>query len=126
MPLKSIGGGDVRFSAVTKTGQEGVYCWGMVKDGSGRWQRVWQKTRGLNNIGMLVRSWGKFTYIDPYTFTIDDGSDIRIKCTVPEGVILQPSWAYVCVTGIIACERPGTELKPVLRLSGQADLTPIL
>jgi len=80
---------------------------------------------GLSNIGLLVRTCGRFTRVDQSTFTIDDGSRATVKCVVPAGVILDPSWQYVCVTGISTCEKVGDELCRLLRVRGQADIAAI-
>ena len=55
---------------------------------------------GLNNIGLLIKTWGKYHWIDDTTFEINDGAGLNIKCTVPSGTFLSSSWQYVAVTGI--------------------------
>lgn len=77
---------------------------------------------GLNNIGLLVRTCGKYTYVDEHTFTIDDGSGVNVKCVVPSGVIIDPGWSYVSVTGISSCEKIGAELRSMLRVREQGDI----
>jgi hypothetical protein len=105
---RSIGGGDY-IDPVTRWGQQGVA--GGV---------------GLNNIGLLVRVSGAFRYVDAQTFLIDDGSPSAVKCVVPGGVVLDPAWRSVTVTGISSCEKIGATLSRVLRLRSQADIIPHL
>ena len=77
---------------------------------------------GLNNIGLLVRTWGRIVERDPSWFKIDDGSGVNVKCLVPSGVTIDPGWTYVGVTGISSCEMVGAELHSLLRVRGQSDL----
>ena len=76
---------------------------------------------GVNNIGALVRCWGKFTYLDNHTFNIDDGR-FTTKCMAPSGVSLDRNWKNVLVTGISACERIGTEIRRLVRIRTQSDI----
>jgi len=104
MPIKHLGGADWLYPQ-TGAGQKGVTggC-------------------GLNNIGMLVRVAGKFGYIDPSTFTVDDGSGEPVKCVVPAGVTISQSWTNVGVTGICTCEKSGGVTKPVILLRRRIDI----
>lgn len=54
----------------------------------------------LNNIGLLIKIWGRFEKLDATTFTLDDGAGQYVKCTVPAGTFLNSSWQMVAVTGI--------------------------
>ena len=65
MNNKSIGGGDWMYDPILGYGQKSI-----------------TGASGLNNIGLLVKTWGKVTSVDPVTppakpawFTIDDGSE---------------------------------------------------
>lgn len=69
-------------------------------------------SRGLNNIGLLVRTWGKYQKLDDITFSVDDGSGLFIKCTVPSGTFLYSDWEYVCVTGISSMYRFNSTIFP--------------
>ncbi len=63
MPIRSLGGADFRRNpGEPSAGQRGV-----------------AGAAGLNNIGLLVKTWGKVTQIHPYGdyFYVNDGSDIR-------------------------------------------------
>lgn len=97
MPLRALGGSDF-----------GIQSW--ITGGV-----------GLNNIGLLVRTWGRFGYVDRSTFTIDDGSG-PVKCVVSAGVMISPNWQFVVVTGISSCERVGDEIQRLLRVRGQDDI----
>jgi len=123
MPNRSIGGGNFFTQPGQSVGQKGV------KDGT-----------GLNNIGMLVRTWGKVKSVDQTakSFVIDDGSGRLIKCIAPRdtqadepnnGSVPDPSFtppaqdSFVIVTGISSCESNGQdELVSVLRLRNALDL----
>ncbi|MGB9619376.1 MAG: hypothetical protein ACPL7K_03065, partial [Armatimonadota bacterium] len=80
---RSIGGGDFGKPA-DGTGQQGPT--GGV---------------GLNNVGLLIRTWGRIVEREPGLlpswFVIDDGSGANVKCLVPEGVPVDPSLLYVAV-----------------------------
>lgn len=119
---RTLGGGD--FGQ-----QEGV--WGLIsqKDEFGKPRIVWEKAKGVNNIGLLVTAWGKYVYVDSSTFTIDDGSSLHVKCIVPAGVTLDQSWKYLRVTGISSCEKvhfnDHDELHAIIRVRSQADIVPL-
>lgn len=77
-------------------------------------------TRGAGNVGLLVKIWGKYTYINSSTFTVDDGSGTPITCTVPSGVTLDPDWEMVTVTGISSLSQGGSSL---LLVRSQSDIS---
>lgn len=84
---------------------------------------------GLNNIGLLVRTWGKVTGVEnveppalPTWFTIDDGSGINLKCKLPEGVTAPDVNAFVQVKGISSCERVGADLHRLLLVRRDEDI----
>ncbi len=103
-----VGGGDWHYNPVSGVGQQGV-TGGL----------------GLNNIGLLVRTCGAFAYVNAETVTIDDGSGVAVKCVVPAGVVIDPEWDYVTVTGISSCEKVGEELHRLIRVRGQDDIVPM-
>ena len=105
MPARSNGGGDI-LDSVTGFGQRGI------TGGS-----------GLNNIGLLVRTWGRVASIGPDYFTIDDGSDVIVKCVVPAGVTLPAQGTDVSVTGISSCEKVQDDLHRLLLIRDQNDIT---
>ena len=118
----SVGGG-------TQGLQGGVWGWTYILDDFGRPVRVWDQVKGLNNIGLLITTCGRVTCIEeveepsqPTWFTIDDGSGINLKCILPQGVTLDPSWQQVRVTGISSCDRVGEELRAVVKVRRQGDI----
>ena len=112
MPNRSLGGGDWQYDGGTGKGQKGV------KDGS-----------GLNNIGLLVTTWGDVVEIEEVTppalptwFRIDDGSGVTVKYVVPSDVTIEDDWEYVVVTGVSSCEKVGDDLQRVLRVRDESDI----
>jgi hypothetical protein len=109
MANRALGGGDWEYDPLTGAGQRGV---------SGGC--------GLNNIGLLVRAWGRVAEIEQVTpatwFRIGDGSGVNVKCVVPSGVTIDPGWQHVCVTGVSSCEQVGGELRRLLRVRTQGDI----
>ncbi|MBI2842891.1 MAG: PQQ-dependent sugar dehydrogenase [Armatimonadetes bacterium] len=101
-----LGGTDWLYDTSTGAGQRGV--------ASGV---------GLNNIGLLVRSWGKVTPIDPQTFMINDGSDVPVKCILPAGVTFDPGWTYVAATGAMSCENVAGQLQRVILVRQSSDVS---
>lgn len=77
---------------------------------------------GLNNIGTLVRCSGAFTKIDESMFAIDDGFGTPVTCVVPAGVVLDPGWSYVVVTGISSCLEDAGSLRRLIRVRDQNDI----
>ncbi|MCX6344450.1 MAG: right-handed parallel beta-helix repeat-containing protein [Armatimonadetes bacterium] len=110
----SLGGGTFGL-------QDGVWGWEYVKK-----ERVFQMANGLNNIGLLIKTWGKVIERDANSpamwFKIDDGSLNPVKCILPDGVTLAPAVSYVAVTGISSCENIGGNLHRLLRVRTQSDI----
>jgi hypothetical protein len=94
---------------------------------------------GLNNIGLLIRTWGKVTYVDDIDpvgefFYIDDGSGlldgsgyvgIRVSCTnlLPPNEITPPVLGeYTAVTGISSTIVISDLVRPLLRPRDQNDV----
>ncbi|MCX6375158.1 MAG: hypothetical protein NTU88_03815 [Armatimonadetes bacterium] len=81
---------------------------------------------GVNNIGLLVTTWGKVKEIEPGEnptwFKIDDGSGIVLKVSVPSTVTINLSWQYVFVTGISSVEVNGGIVSRLLRVRMQTDI----
>jgi len=100
-----LGGAGWRYDPATGAGQGGVT--GGV---------------GLNNIGLLVRSWGKVTPIDSQNFAINDGSGVPVKCVLPPGVTFNPAWTYVAVTGAMSCENVSGQIQRVILVRQSSDV----
>ncbi len=79
---------------------------------------------GLNNIGLLVTTWGKVSEADAYEgcFRINDGFGASTKCIVPEGTAVPEVGDWVGVTGISSCENAGGQVHRLIRLRGQSDI----
>lgn len=96
MTNRNLGGGDSHYNPLTGAGQQGV-------DGG----------FGLNNIGLLVKVYGRVMSEQPSFFVLDDGSAVEVK-------VMWPDYAadpedYVIVTGISSCEKVGGVVKRVVR-----------
>ncbi len=120
MNNRSLGGGN--FACITGTsapGQIGIFG-----------------ASGFNNIGVLVRTWGKVTALDPSVppqwFTIDDGSGVLPTVAYPPYGYSVGN--YACITGISSCEidndgntvrvlRPQPLTCTINQASGQSDPT---
>lgn len=108
MANKSVGGGD--FSRNTPGVTGGV---------------------GLRNMGLLIRSWGKVTYVGDGTedfFYIDDGSRLddgsgHVGLRVKSRHLMKPALgSFVAVTGISSCQTLGSRIIPVIKARGQVDI----
>ncbi len=71
--------------------------WNVIGTGG---QKGTTSSIGLNNVGLLVNTWGAYQQVNATTFTVDDGAGLNIQCTVPTGTFLYSGWQYVAVTGI--------------------------
>ena len=51
---------------------------------------------GLNNTGLLVKVWGRLTYVDDYypIYYIDDGSNVTADWGIPGVKVYDPYWLY--------------------------------
>jgi chitodextrinase len=78
---------------------------------------------GLNNIGLLVRLWGQFIYVDASSFLLDDGGGTPVKCIVPPDVTIDPGWQYVGVTGISSCYKSGDDIIRLLKVRDASDIS---
>ena len=111
MSLLALGGGPWGYNESTGAGQQGI-----------------TGALGLNNIGLLITTWGKVTEIDTAVparwLKINDGSCVNVKCAVPADVTIDPNWRYVTVTGISSCEKPDDSLLRLVRVRKLADIVP--
>ena len=133
MTCMTVAGGPVSRAFIadgipyTVTIQPGVGGWGYIVGTGGELERIWMPSSDLSNIGLLVRAFGKIKSVDEATnsFVVDDGSDVNVRCVLPEQVSLDPSWIYVSITGVASCELVGQELKRVIRVRTQSDIRPL-
>ncbi|HOP80659.1 MAG TPA: hypothetical protein PLZ21_08870, partial [Armatimonadota bacterium] len=83
--------------------------------------------KGINNIGLLVRTWGKIKQFDPADqptwFVIDDGSGSDVRCEVPSGVSVYRNWSCVAVTGIIRPYKVGSDYIRRISIRNSDDIT---
>ena len=79
---------------------------------------------GTNNIGLLVRTWGKVLESGTGYFIISDGSTTGLKVTVPTDVSPSGTNQYAIVTGISSVESNGGVVTRLLRARKQADIVP--
>ena len=111
---RDIGGGDWKYNSSTKAGQVGVKEYRLVKTGS-TWTPTLLSVGGMNNIGLLVVTTGRVTYVGTGFFYIDDGSGLmdadnlsagykglRINGTVPVEAGVDPIGKLVRVTGSVS------------------------
>jgi len=54
---------------------------------------------GTNNIGLLIKAWGRVTYINSTSFYLDDGSGVTLKVVVPSTGDMPANGSYAVVTG---------------------------
>jgi len=83
MRNSAVCGSDWQFDSDTHTGQKGG-----------------TSLFGLNNIGLLIKTWGSFTKTTDTTFVLNDGSGFPITCLVEPPLSLSSSWQYASVTGV--------------------------
>ena len=108
MANKCVAGGNWAYAESTGAGQQGV------------------RPSGLNNIGLLITTWGSVVGSSSNTFTISDGGGAPITCSLPPGMAFNPDWQYVCVTGICSCQQSGSTLSTLVRVRQASDITAIL
>jgi hypothetical protein len=104
-----IGGGDLGYSiGPPPVGQQGILG-----------------KAGLNNIGLLVKTWGTVTGIDqsptPLYFSVTDGYDV-LQVDLATGATLPAEGDYVSVIGISSCYADGDYLRSRIRLRSAVDL----
>ncbi len=137
---KSLGGGAFMYDLLTGVGQRATQAYQWIKQGSNFVRsQVPIDVPGLNNIGLLVRTWGKVVWSDPdtSTFYLDSSGgfdDYRFPDPAnnqPPGVrVTMPSWgmpvpsvgSIVSVTGISTCYTEGGYVFRKLRARSEADV----
>jgi hypothetical protein len=80
---------------------------------------------GLNNIGLLIKTWGTVKSTGDGFFTINDGSipeGLKIYGSVPVAVGENPVGKIVSVVGISSCEKPDMDVLPVVRTRNTNDV----
>jgi len=121
---RALGGTDWNHTPGGSGGQCGV------KDG-------W----GLNNIGLLVRCWGRVTYSEPGSPVVyvddgaglEDGNDLGpggtsvrgVRVVLPDGVSPPQQGGLVRIVGISSIETVAGERVRVLRVRNESDVAPV-
>ena len=86
---------------------------------------------GTNNIGLLVRVWGKVTAVGDGCFYVNDGSagddgnpDVKgVKVLVPAGLTELPDpGERVTVTGVVSCYESGGHVFRQIRVWRESDI----
>lgn len=101
--LKALGGASL-YDSATGWGQQGVV--GGI---------------GPNNIGLLVRCSDMFSAGGTSWFYVGEGA-ATVLVTVPAGVVLNPTWQHVSVTGLSSCIRGASGLERLIRVREQDDI----
>lgn len=81
---------------------------------------------GTNNIGLLVRIYGKALMSSTGDFYLDDGSGVGLRVVKPAGSSIPQDGDFVVVTGISSCESMGGSLSRLLKAVGEAQVVPVL
>lgn len=108
-----VGGSDWDYDPVTGAGQKGI------KD-----------SVDLNNIGLLVCTAGKVTYVGGNFFYVDDGSKAQDNTTyrglkvLASGLTLPPVNKFVIIRGIASCSKSGGDLYRLLRATSVTVINP--
>lgn len=85
------------------------------------------KAVGLNNVGLLVKTWGRVKSVTSGTysyFVIDDGSKSPVKVIPPSGTRLPAVGAVAVVTGISCIDSDGKgSLSRAIRIRKESDIS---
>lgn len=122
--------------SVTQSGTGDIYPLGMANKtiGGGPFgtQAGVLGGKGLNNIGLLVMTFGTVTYAEYNYFYINDGSNLRdgsehvgikVYGNVPVENGEDPVGKFVSVVGVSSCEQMGSSIVRVIRTREPADIT---
>lgn len=100
-----LGGGPWFHDTLTGAGQAGV---------SGG--------TGLNNVGLLVSTFGTVTRVESGWFEVSDGSEGKAKVYPNLGDALPSLWDFVKVTGVASLKREGENLTRALKVRQTGDI----
>lgn len=104
MASTQLGGGDFMVGSDPARGQKGV-----------------TGGAGVNNVGLLVRTWGYVANSGADGFELDGGygGPVKVKAV---GLSLPTNGVFAVVTGLVSLERSGEDLVPFLRARMQSDI----
>ena len=78
---------------------------------------------GVNTVGLLVRVAGTVLEASATELVLTSGAGAdRLKVLLPQGSAAYKPGDFLKITGIIACEKTGGSLNPVVRVRRQADI----
>lgn len=77
---------------------------------------------GLNNVGLLVRTWGRVIPVDSTSFRVDDGSGIQPRVVLPAGVAPPGAGRAVGVTGVSSLESGPGSVTSLIVMRREADM----
>ena len=120
-----VGGSAFYYSPQIGSGQRGTTAF----TGMGDVRRL-QDIAGLNNIGLLIKTWGRVTMTGTDCFYVDDGSGLDdgdpaargVKVVVPAGLDIPDSGRFVDVTGVSSCFRAEDGLRRLIRVRAAQDI----
>jgi len=131
---RAIGNGDWFYDAATGAGQKGVREYRWVKNSDDTWVQELLDAEGLDNIGLLITTFGRVTYNASGYFYIDDGSacrdnsaytGVKVLGTVPVEAGVDPVGKYVKITGVASCFKGTSPDTSLYRQIRAADVTVI-
>lgn len=112
---RAIGGGDWKYNPGAKAGQRGI-----------------KGASGLNNIGLLIKTWGTVTRLGTGCIYVDDGSSLRDgtqtggEDNIGVRVATNPAWFQqgdkVKVIGISSCFKNGDDLCRLIKATSVTKL----
>ena len=118
MAGRSLGCGNYSYNASTGAGQRGTKAWTWVQPVITEPPvHIFVDVSGLNNIGLLVRTWGRVTDRNNTLFFLDDMSNFDdgnpdvpgVKVLMPAGATSPQKGDFVVVTGISSCYKTSGE-----------------
>lgn len=121
---QGLGGGKLGW-------QDAIWRWKTVEGENGP-EPVWSPAEGVNNIGLLVTTFGKVTLSGRDWFYIDDGSHIDDRSGTigvyvdARGLDIPAKDSYVAVTGISSCDIYSGSLVNTLLPRNQGDIDILL
>lgn len=120
----AVGGAGLGYDPIRAIGQRGTKAWQLVSVDADRDEWRLMDILGPNNIGLLVKTWGKVTAEGTDFFYLDDGSGYYdtdpaargVKVLLPAGVSVPAKDSLVSVTAISSCYASGGNLYRLLRV----------
>ncbi|MCX8053622.1 MAG: hypothetical protein N3B12_07415, partial [Armatimonadetes bacterium] len=128
MGVAAIGGASLLYNPETGAGQQGVKAWRKIRLPNGEWQWESFNLPGVNNVGLLVKTWGRVSWVGTGEFYVDDGCGLRdmtdhpgIRVLAP-GVPPPPEGAFVELVGIVSCYKLDGSVCRMILVASESDL----